>query len=116
LLSDLDRRAAEEGRTRAAMAERLLAGSLGTVAKRLPRITHGRIDVAGTAAAPEPAGERRDEVVEVVKQSEVDEDHGGGSEVEEPPIRARHAKPDAVESAQEAQARKFIEQHQKKPK
>jgi|SRR5580704_1995313 hypothetical protein len=44
LLADLDGRAAEEGRTRAAMAERLLAGSLGTVAKRLPRITGGRIE------------------------------------------------------------------------
>src|SRR5580704_16900348 len=83
---------------------------------RLPRITDGKVDVAPKAVAPEPAGERRDEVVEMVKQSEVDEGHGGGGEVEEPPIRARHAKPDAVESAQEAQARKFIEQHQKNPK
>jgi hypothetical protein len=40
----LDGRAAEEGRTRAAMAERLLAGSLGAVAKRLPRITGGKIE------------------------------------------------------------------------
>ena len=70
---------------------------------RLPRITHGKIDVAGAEAAPEPAGERRDEMVEMVEQPEVDRGD------------ARSLRPDAVESAQEAQARKFIERHQKKP-
>lgn len=46
LLARLDEQAATDGRTRAAMAERLLAGALGDAMpmKRIPRITNGKVE------------------------------------------------------------------------
>lgn len=47
-LQALDARAAEEGRTRAAMAGNILLKALGV--KRLPRITNGKVETSGAIA------------------------------------------------------------------